>query len=236
MRPPRCVRPAAFGGTRAASRNPDTRSRPIASNASSTTTCTRTGDHNLARRSTINPSAKRRTPGPVISAGRHRFGDADRARWPELPPRFPITRQGYDRAVVDERFAELEQELIELDCELANVHASTPSSSDAAAETAGIGKQVSAILIAAHESADETRRLAQAEADRVIADAEGRVRSITEAPHRELIRLRDEMASLNRARDQLLDEIRGIADRLHALADSPSEGLPAESMHDSSGG
>ena len=116
------------------------------------------------------------------------------------------------------------------------MQASTPPTGDAAAEIARTGKQVSAVLIAAHESADETKRLAEAEADRRIADAETRVRSITEDANRELRRLQDAMASLNRERDRLLDDIRSIADRLGALADKPSEDLPTESIHDSSGG
>ncbi len=197
----------------------------------------------MARRIRINEPAKRRSPSPVISTGRHRLGGANPARSAELPPRFPITRQGYDRAIVDERFAELEQEvseleqeLIELDRELVNVQASTPPKGDAAAEIARTGEQVSAVLIAAHESADETRRLAGAEADRHVADAETRVRSITEDANRELRRLREEMASLERERDRLLEAIRSIADRLAALAAKPSEDLPTESIHDSSGG
>ena len=115
------------------------------------------------------------------------------------------------------------------------MHASTPANNDAAAETARIGKQVSAILIAAHQSAEETRRLAEAEADRRIANAESRARSITDAPHRELMRLHDEVASLTRERERLLDDIGGIADRLRALADKPFEDLPTESLHDLSG-
>jgi cell division septum initiation protein DivIVA len=184
---------------------------------------------------TLNQRAKG-SPDPVRSPGGHRSGDEDRARSAELPPRFPITRQGYDRAVVDKRFAELEQELLELDRELANVHASTSPNDDPAAETARLGKQVSAILIAAHQSADETRRLAQAEADRRIADAENRARSITEAPHRELMRLHDKIAFLTRERDRLLDEIGRIADRLRTLADAPSKDAPTEPLHDSSSG
>ena len=154
------------------------------------------------------------------------MGGADLARSAELPPRFPITRHGYDRAVVEERFAELEQELIELDRELVNMQASTPPKGDAAAEIARTGKQVSAILIAARESADETKRLA--EADRRITDTESRVRSITEDANRELRRLQAEMASLKRERDRLLDDIRNIADELGALAAKPPEDLPTE--------
>jgi DivIVA protein len=182
----------------------------------------------LARRIRINEPAKRRSPSPVISTGRHRLGGADPARSAELPPRFPITRQGYDRAVVDERFAELEQEvfeleqeLIELDRELVNVQAPRPPKGDAAAEVARTGEQVSAVLIAAHESADETKRLAEGEADRHVADAETRARSITEDPNRELRRLQEEMASLERERDRLLrryPQHRRPARRTHSQA------------------
>jgi cell division septum initiation protein DivIVA len=189
-----------------------------------------------ARRVTTDGAARHRSQSPTIANGRDRFGGADRARSGELPPRFPITRQGYDRAVVDERFAELEQEVIELDRELANMQASPPAESDAAAEISRLGAQVSAILIAAHDSAEETRRLAEAEAERRIAGAESRARSLTEDANRGLRRLQDETASLERERDRLLDDIRSIADRLRALADKPAEDLPADSTHDPSGG
>lgn len=102
----------------------------------------------LARRITSNEPAKRRSPSPVISTGRHRLGGAHRARSAKLPPRFPITRQGHDRAVVDERFAELEQEvseleqeLIELDRELVNVQASTPPKATRPARLPGPGSR-----------------------------------------------------------------------------------------------
>lgn len=162
--------------------------------------------------------------------------EADRPGSRVLPPRFPITRQGYDRAIVDQRFAELEQEVVELDRELANLQASTQPRTEATAEIDRSGQQVSAILIAAHESAGQTMRLVEAEADRRVADAESMARSITENANRELTRLQDQMASLQRERNQLLDDIRRIADRLHALAANPTEDPPAESVHESSGG
>jgi cell division septum initiation protein DivIVA len=184
-------------------------------------------------RRTINERANRRSPSAVIANSRHQPDGGDRLRPGESPPRFPIARQGYDRAIVDERFAELEQELIELDRELAHLQASTPPRDEAAGEIDRIGKQVSAILIAAHESADETRRLADAEAGHRLADAEGRARSITEDANRELSALHDEIASLRRERDRLLDDIRSIAERLHAVAENPSSGLPAQPADES---
>lgn len=174
----------------------------------------------LAKRGTITERAQRRSPGTGVATG-----DPDRPRSGELPPRFPITKQGYDRAIVDQRLGELEQEVAELDRELANLQASAPRG-EAAAEIDRIGQQISAILIEAHESADATRRHAAAEADRRIADAESRVRSITEDADREVRRLQDELASLHRERDRLLDDIRTIADRLRALADKPVEQSP----------
>src|SRR5436305_7926063 len=184
-------------------------------------------------RRTVNEPANRRSPSAVIANSRHLFDGGDRLHAGESPPRFPIARQGYDRAIVDERFAELEQELIELDRELANLQASTPPRNEAAGEIHRIGKQVSAILIAAHASADETRRIADAEAGHRLADAEGRARSITEDANRELRALHDETASLRRERDRLLDDIRSIAERLRAVAENPSPCLPAEPVDES---
>jgi cell division septum initiation protein DivIVA len=146
----------------------------------------------------------------------------------ESPPRFPITRHGYDRAIVDQRFAELEQEIIELDRELADLQGSTPRTSEATGEIDRLGEQISAILIAAHESAAETTRLAEAEADRCIADAESRARGLSEAANRELEGLQGELTSLRQERDRLLDEIRSIADRFRALADNPAQDARAE--------
>jgi vacuolar-type H+-ATPase subunit H len=186
------------------------------------------------RRVRINDPAKRRPPGSVIATGGHRFDGADRPSRGQPSPRFPLAKHGYDRAIVDQQFAELEQEVVELDRELANLQASTPLRTEAGAENNQIGKQVSAILIAAHESAGETRRFAESEAEHRIAEAERRARSITEDAHHELRLLQAEMTSLQRERNELLDDIRRIADGLRALADKPSEEAPAEPVHDSS--
>lgn len=179
----------------------------------------------LGRRSPADDAARRRAPGALIGESSRHANAGDRPRGQEAAPRFPITRQGYDRAIVDQRFSELEQEVIELDDELAKLQGSTPRS-EAAAEIDRIGTEVSAILIAAHESADTTKRHALDEAERRIADAESHVRSVTEAASGELKRLQDQIASLRRERERLLDEIRGIADGLRALADRAREDSP----------
>ena len=184
--------------------------------------------HGLGRRAPTDTAAQRHAPGAFIEDSSHHAVGGDRPYSEEHSPRFPITRQGYDRAIVDQRFAELEQEVIELDRELTRLQGPTAPRNDAAAEIDRIGKQVSAILIAAHESADATKRLAEAEAERRIADAESRVRRITEGATGERERLQDEIASLRRDRELLLDDIRSIADGLRALADKPREDSSAE--------
>jgi hypothetical protein len=181
----------------------------------------------LARRVTIGEAARRPSPGATVGNRSHRFDRADRPRSGQSPPRFPITRHGYDRAIVDQRFAELEQELIELDDELADLQDPRPPS-EATGEIDRLGEQISAILIAAHESAAETTRLAEAEAARRIADADRQARSLSENANRELSSLQVELAALRQERKRLLDDIRSIADGLHALADNAAEDLPPE--------
>ncbi|MFL5861351.1 MAG: DivIVA domain-containing protein [Solirubrobacteraceae bacterium] len=145
---------------------------------------------------------------------------AGRPRSDDTPPRFPTARQGYDRAIVDKRFAELEQELRELDRELADLQGSSASEGAATGAIDRIGEDVSAILVAAHESAGEITRLAEAEATQRIADAESRARRLSEHATRELRDVQTELAALRQERERLLDDIRSIADALHALADT----------------
>jgi vacuolar-type H+-ATPase subunit H len=171
-------------------------------------------------------AAKRRLPGAAAANPGHRLGPAGRAAFGEPLPRFPLASQGYDPAIVDQRFADLEQEVLELDRELANLQAATPLSGEVAAEIARFGEQVSAILIAAHESAHESTRRAEAEAERRIADAESRARTITDDASREVKRLQNDIASLSGQRERLLADLRSIADGLRALADTSSEDSP----------
>src|SRR5437764_3261546 len=183
----------------------------------------------------IDESSRRRSAGGVIANSSHRLDDSDRPRSGEPPPRFPITRHGYDRAIVDQRFAELEQELIELDHELAELQGSRPPKSEPTGEIDRLGEQISAILIAAHESAGEITRLAEGQAARHIADAESRARSLSEDANRELRGLQGELTSLRQERERLVDDIRSIADRLRALADNPPEDFRAKPVDEHPG-
>lgn len=126
--------------------------------------------------------------------------------WYDVVPRFPIARSGYDCAAVDEHIALLEQELGELDHELADLRARTPAQDEVAVEIQRIGEQTSAILLAAHDRAKETTREAQEQADRCIADAAANAVNIT--------------AEANRKRDQIEEDVRRLfGERARLLAD-----------------
>jgi hypothetical protein len=148
--------------------------------------------------------------------------------WDAPLPRFPISRQGYDCAAVDEHIAELEEELTELDREIAALRAQPQPGGEVAAEIERIGEQTSAILIAAHEQAKETTHLAQAQADRCIADAAANAIATTAEANRELRELESAKTSLGRERAGLLEDIRGVAAALSQLADDAAERFPAE--------
>ena len=147
---------------------------------------------------------------------------------PPTAPRFAIVRQGYECAAVEEYVAELEQELIDLDRELADLQARAPSGNKVAAELERIGEQTAAILLAAHDQAQETTRRAQAEADRCIADAASNAIAITEDANRQLRQLETDKTSLRGERARLLEDIRMLATALSSLADDASERFPSE--------
>jgi cell division septum initiation protein DivIVA len=148
--------------------------------------------------------------------------------WDEAPTRFPIAHQGYDCASVDQHVADLEQELGELDGELAQLRAQALSRDDVAAEIERIGEQTSAILIAAHDQAEETKRLAQGQAERCVADAAANAIATTSEANRELRELESEKAALGYERERLLEDIRGVAAALSSLADNATERFPPE--------
>ncbi len=148
--------------------------------------------------------------------------------WDESPPRFPIARQGYECAAVDEHIAELEDELSALDGELARVRAEAPTPGEVTTEIQRVGEQTSAILIAAHEQAQQTTRLAQEEADRCIADAAANALSITAEAKEELRGLEGEKGSLSQERERLVKDIRTISAALSLVADDADERFPPD--------
>ncbi len=142
--------------------------------------------------------------------------------------RFPIARNGYDCAFVDEHVAGLERDLAELDRELTELRASTPSGTEVAAEIKRIGEQTSTILLEAHDKAQETTRQAQAQADRCIADAASNAIAITEDANRQLRQLEGDMSSLQRERERLLEDVRNLASTLSSVAEQAAERFPPD--------
>jgi DivIVA domain-containing protein len=135
--------------------------------------------------------------------------------------RFPIAPQGYDREAVDEYLAELERELAE---QRAGEH----SERSVAAEIERIGEQTSAILLVAHDKAQETMHQAQEQADRCVADAASNAVAITEEATRRLRQLDSETDSVWRERARLIDDVRHVSSALASLAQEASDRFPAE--------
>jgi hypothetical protein len=164
-------------------------------------------------------STSERSPSPrEVDNGEQYPVDEQTAPWDNVLPRFLITKQGYDCMAVDEHVAGLERELNELDEELAELRARRPEKAEVAAEIERVGEQTSSILLAAHDSAKETTRLAQAQADRCIADAAAKALAMTADANRQLSNLESEKASLVRERERLMEDIRTVAAALTELA------------------
>jgi DivIVA domain-containing protein len=135
--------------------------------------------------------------------------------------RFPLAPQGYDREAVDEYLAELERELAER-------RADEHSERSVAVEIERIGEQTSAILLVAHDKAQETMHQAQEQADRCVADAASNAVAITEEATRRLRQLDSETDSVWRERARLIDDVRHVSSALASLAQEASDRFPAE--------
>jgi cell division septum initiation protein DivIVA len=154
--------------------------------------------------------------------------DERRDGWDQVLPRFPITRQGYDRAAVDAHIADLEQELSELDRELSELRSNVPAENEVAEEIQRIGEQTSAILLAAHDKAHETTRQAKEQADKCLADAAAQAIAMTKDAQRKLHELEAEKLAVWRDRAKLLDDVNNLSQALARLAGEATKRFPAE--------
>jgi DivIVA protein len=171
-------------------------------------------------------SSKTRPTGEASGDREHPAAGEGALPWEEGPPRFPITRQGYDCASVEEYVADLERELTDQDRELAELRSRTPSRNEVAAELERVGEQTSAILLAAHEKAQETARLARSQADKCVSDAASNAVAITEDANRQVRQLEVEKSSLCHQRALLVEDIRNVAIALSALAEDAGGRFP----------
>jgi hypothetical protein len=140
--------------------------------------------------------------------------------WERVETRFPLTRQGYDRAAVDQRIDELEHELAELRSSAATASAIT-------AEIERIGEQTSAILTVAHDQAQEMTREAREQADRCLADAASNAVMITEGAKRKLRQLDGDTDAVWQERVRLIEDVRSVASSLLSLAQDADARFPS---------
>jgi cell division septum initiation protein DivIVA len=152
----------------------------------------------------------------------------------EIPPRFPLARNGYDQVAVDQHVAdldqhvaELERELNEVDRELAELRSHALSTDDVATEIRRIGEQTSEVLITAHEQRGEILRVAREEADRCVGEAQARARSIRVEGEARLRGLASENEAALGERDRLLQDLRGVSASLAAVVDAAEERIPS---------
>jgi cell division septum initiation protein DivIVA len=147
----------------------------------------------------------------------------DEDMWDETASSFPVVRNGYDRAAVDEYVAELEREIDEL-------RARGPANTNTAVsdEIKKIGEQTASILQAAHQQASETTRQAQAEADKCLSDAAANAISMKEDAKQELRHLDSETDAVWHERSRLIEDVRTVATALFSLAEEASDRFPPE--------
>jgi DivIVA domain-containing protein len=129
--------------------------------------------------------------------------------------------RGYDRGDVDDYVAELEGELAEL-------RARSGSEPSVAEEIQRIGEEATAILRVAHEQADAATGRARAQAESCIAEAQANAEAITEAAQEHLRQLDKDTDAVWCERARLIDDTRGLADRLLSIADDAAERFPPE--------
>lgn len=141
--------------------------------------------------------------------------------WEHVGPRFPLARNGYDRAAVDDHITDLERELDQL-------RTTASSATAVTAELERIGEQTSAILTVAHDQAQEMMRDAREQADRCLSDAASNAVLITEGAKRKLHELDTDTDAVWHERARLVDDVRGVATALFTLAEEATERFPAE--------
>jgi hypothetical protein len=146
----------------------------------------------------------------------------------EVPSRFPLARNGYDRVAVDRHVAELEHELSEMDRELVDLRSQSLSTDEVATEIRRIGEQTSEVLITAHEQRGEILRVAREEADRCVAEAQAQARAITLAGEARWRELEAQNGAAQGERDRLLADLRSVSAALATVVDTAEDRIPVE--------
>ena len=129
---------------------------------------------------------------------------------------------GYNRSAVDQYVGELERELEDMRRSRPEPPVSITE------EIERLGEQTASILVVAHDQAHETTRRAQEQADRCIADAAANAVSITAQARQQLREIDSETDAVWHERRRLIDDVRGTAAALVALADDAAGRFPED--------
>jgi hypothetical protein len=159
------------------------------------------------------------------------FGGFDRTR-AEMPGwedegEFEYPGQGETQPVWGPGPSALQQRIDELEAELERMRQGDDDD-PVAIEIKRIGEQTSAILITAHEQAQEIRREAQEQADRCLQDAASNAVQMTTEAKRRLSDLDAETDAVWHERARLLEDARTVASALNALVEQAAERFPSE--------
>ena len=152
------------------------------------------------------------------------------AVWQDDLPRFAMVRHGYHCAAVDQYVSELEHELAVLESEMTELRAArlpTPTN-DVSEEIKRVGEQTSAVLIAAHEQAQETIRVADTDAERRLSDARAEAAAIVTRANQRLHQAEVEVQAVQGERERLLGDVRSAAAALSELVDVSLERFPPQ--------
>lgn len=134
--------------------------------------------------------------------------------------RFPWSLRGYRRSAVDQHIAGLEEELSELDRELAELRAATTLREEVATEMRRIGEETAGVLIDAQRQRDAIVRAAEEQGHRLVADATAKAAAITAEGEARVRDLDAQRETAHQERDRLLETAlaasAAIADAVHA--------------------
>lgn len=125
---------------------------------------------------------------------------------------FPLAMRGYDRAAVGAYMERVNRVVAELEA---------TRSPQAAVRRAldRVGEETSSILQRANETAEEIATRSRAQADDRFQEAERDAHRIREEAEARVREVEGELEALWQERARLVEETRGLGDRLHSVAD-----------------
>jgi ElaB/YqjD/DUF883 family membrane-anchored ribosome-binding protein len=175
----------------------------------------------IARTFAPTPDPGTAPPWEASTEAHYPVADEGEAPWDDPVSPFPVVRTGYDRKAVEEYVNELEREIDEL-------RERTSPDTAVADEIKRIGEQTAAILQTAHQQAHETRRKAQAEADKCLSDAAANAIAMNEEAKQKLRHLDSETDAVWHERVRLIEDVRNVATALFSLAEDAADRFPPE--------